>query len=122
EGGWDTAHLPFLHRGDTEKDNRFFQRKGKDAARDLPTQYDMAETDFGFVYGSGRPADNDSTIWAVSVMFMPCWKLFRQFTGDGRYTLLAWVPIDDENTMLWSIEYHPTRALNDEERAHSGSF
>ncbi len=121
EGGWDTAHLPFLHRGDTEKDNRFFQRKGKDAALDLPTKYDMAVTDFGFVYGTGR-AQGESTVWTVSVMFMPCWKQFRQFAGDARYTLLGWVPVDDENAMLWSIEYHPDRALREDELAHSGSF
>jgi hypothetical protein len=27
----------------------------------------------------------------------------------------AWVPIDDENTMTWSISWHPTRPLTDQE-------
>ena len=28
-----------------------------------------------------------------------------------------WAPIDDENCWAWSYDYHPTRALTDDERA-----
>ncbi len=122
EGGWDTAHLPFLHRGDTSPGSRFFSRTGNDAVRDLPAQYEFVQTEFGLIYGSGRPQERGDTLWSVSLMFMPGWKLLRPQAGDARYTLLGWIPVDDENCMVWSIEYHPERPLSEDELRYAKSF
>ena len=121
EGGWDTAHLPILHLGDTQNSN-FFSGKGKEALRGIPAHYEFIPTDYGFVYGRGRQNPNGGLNWECALMFMPSWKMFQPFAGaDNRITLLAWVPVDDENCMLWGVEYHPRRALSDEEMAWSKS-
>ena len=39
--------------------------------------------------------------------------LFR--SPDPRVSVLSWMPVDDENCMIWAIEYHPNRPLNDDE-------
>ena len=115
EGGWDTAHLPFLHRGDTKGSN-YFSGKGGDALRGLPSQYELVPTDYGFVYGRGRSPSATETLWECALMFMPSWKMFQPFSGpDNRISLLAWVPQDDDNCIVWGVEYHPSRPLNDEE-------
>jgi nitrite reductase/ring-hydroxylating ferredoxin subunit len=122
EGGWDTAHLPVLHLGDTQNSN-FFSGKGKEALRGIPARYEFIATDFGFVYGRGRPNADAGLNWECALMFMPSWKMFQPFAGpDNRITLLGWVPVDDENCMLWGVEYHPRRALTDAEMEWSKSF
>jgi hypothetical protein len=36
--------------------------------------------------------------------------------GDNALNGHSWVPIDDENCMVWSWTFHPTRHLSDDER------
>ncbi|MFM9967125.1 MAG: Rieske 2Fe-2S domain-containing protein [Burkholderiales bacterium] len=122
EGGWDTAHLPILHLGDTQNSN-FFSGKGKEALRGIPALYEFIPTEFGFVYGRGRKNPEGGLNWECALMFMPSWKMFQPFAGaDNRITLLAWVPVDDENCTLWGVEYHPRRALTEEEMTWSKTY
>ena len=97
EGGWDTAHLPFLHPGDTQNSN-FFSGRGKEAVRGLPARYEFVATEYGFVYGRGRQNPEGGRNWECAQMFMPTWKMFQPFAGaDNPISLLAWVPVDDEH-------------------------
>ncbi len=122
EGGWDTAHLPFLHRGDT-RNSQFFSRKGEEAVRDLPTEYELVQTEYGFVYGTGRPGENGGTTWNASLMFWPYWKIFKPFAGrEQRWSLLAWVPLDDHNCVVWAVEYHPEHPLTEEQMRWSKDY
>ena len=122
EGGWDTAHLPILHLGDTQNSN-FFSARGKDALRGLPAQYEFVATEYGFVYGRGRNNSQGGMNWECALMFMPSWKMFQPFAGeDNRITLLGWIPVDDENCMLWGVEYHPRRPLEEKEMAWSKAY
>jgi phthalate 4,5-dioxygenase oxygenase subunit len=122
EGGWDTAHLPFLHQGDTQQKDGFFTRKGSEAAKDLPNVAEFVATDYGFVYGIAREVP-EGLFWECALMCMPTWKMFQPFKGNHhRISILAWMPVDDENCMLWAIEYHYDRPLEDEEMARSRGF
>ena len=104
EGGFDVSHLAFLHRGDTPDGGM----------RTLPKYYETANTDYGFVSGSGRDLEGGATAWGVNIMAVPFHKIIAR-PGDVPIGYHAWVPIDDENCMIYSIEYRPHRALNDEE-------
>jgi phthalate 4,5-dioxygenase len=99
EGGFDTSHLSFLHRGTVD--------------HIVPTRYEVMPTDFGFVAGTARPAGENALAWTASVMLMPFHKIIPTMPLGGH----AWVPMDDENTMLYSIDYRTDRPLNDEELA-----
>jgi phthalate 4,5-dioxygenase len=105
EGGFDTSHLSFLHRGDT--------------ALSVPTRYEVLATAYGFVAGTGRDGANGKTTWSANVMLMP----FHKLIATNPIGAHMWVPIDDENTMLYSIEYMPNKPLEagELERARSGS-
>ncbi|MSQ53496.1 MAG: aromatic ring-hydroxylating dioxygenase subunit alpha [Betaproteobacteria bacterium] len=115
EGGWDTTHLPFLHRGDLQP-HSVFGAPGAQAVRDLPDVYEFVAADYGFVYGEGRNRPEGAKNWMVSLMFMPAWKSFQPLrVPNPRVSVLAWMPVDDRNCMIWAVEYHPTRPLSPEE-------
>ncbi|MEA2905651.1 MAG: phthalate 4,5-dioxygenase [Alphaproteobacteria bacterium] len=106
EGGFDTSHLSFLHKGVAEKhfDN-------------VPMSYEVVPTDFGFVVGTGREQD-DETFWTANVMLMP----FHKIIASALSAAHVWAPMDDENTMLYSVDFHPSRPLTDADLARSRSF
>ena len=82
--------------------------------RTLPKYYQSAVTDYGFVSGSGRDLEDGRTAWGANIMALPFHKVIAR-PGDVPTGTHAWVPIDDENCMIYSIEYRPHRPLNDEE-------
>ena len=104
EGGFDATHLTFLHGGDTEPSRRI-----------VPTHYEVLPTDFGFVVGTGREPGNGTIMWNVNVMLMP----FHKIISSVPHAAHVWAPIDDENTMLYSIDFHPDRALTEDDLTRS---
>jgi phthalate 4,5-dioxygenase oxygenase subunit len=109
EGGFDMSHLPLLHRGDTTGGNRA-----------LPTMYETVWTDFGFASASGRKLPDGRVLWLVNLMLMPFHKVITPIPGgDHPIGVHMWVPVDDGNCMIWSIEYRPDRPLSGEEMERS---
>jgi nitrite reductase/ring-hydroxylating ferredoxin subunit len=104
EGGFDATHLSFLHRGDAEKNRNI-----------VVTLYEVVPTDFGFVVGTGREQSGDEVLWNVNVMLMP----FHKIISSVPHAAHVWAPIDDENTMLYSVDFHPDRALSAADLARS---
>src|SRR5215467_4640714 len=104
EGGFDATHLSFLHGGDVEKSRRI-----------VPTLYEVLPTDFGFVVGTGRDPGTGTIMWNVNVMLMPFHKIISSVPAAAH----VWAPIDDENTMLYSVDFHPSRPLSEQDLARS---
>jgi phthalate 4,5-dioxygenase oxygenase subunit len=109
EGGFDTSHLTFLHAGDVPDGNR-----------PIPQYYHTVRTDFGYVSGSGRDTADGGKSFGVNCMLMPFHKIISR-GGDGKYPVGAhmWVPVDDENCMIYSIEYRAERPLDPKEMERS---
>ena len=113
EGGFDTSHVSFLHRGDVPA--------GGD--RVLPQRYEVLPKEFGFVSAVGRAGKPGELNWMANVMFMPFHKLISRHGGpDAAIGAHAWVPVDDENCMIYSIEYHPERPLREKEMERSKNW
>src|SRR5215468_3073138 len=104
EGGFDATHLTFLHGGDADASRRI-----------VATLYEVIATDFGFVVGTGRDPGNGSIMWNMNVMLMPFHKVISSIPHGAH----VWAPIDDENTMLYSVDFHPSRPLTEEDLARS---
>jgi nitrite reductase/ring-hydroxylating ferredoxin subunit len=104
EGGFDATHLTFLHGGDGERSHSV-----------VASLYEVIPTDFGFVVGTGRDPGNGNITWNMNVMMMP----FHKIISSIPHAAHVWAPVDDENTMLYSIDFHPTRALSEEDTAKS---
>ena len=104
EGGFDATHLTFLHGGDAEASRRI-----------VPTYYEVMPADFGFIVGTGRDPGTGIIMWNVNVMLMP----FHKIISSVPHAAHVWAPVDDENTMLYSVDFHPHRPLTEEEHTRS---
>jgi phenylpropionate dioxygenase-like ring-hydroxylating dioxygenase large terminal subunit len=110
EGNIDPEHVLYLHRGDLFAEPHF------DGIGDHNPVYDVRETGFGIVNGVRRNAANDQYYWRVNPWVLPCYiGVAVRYGGPvhGRF----WIPMDDENTMVWSTDHHPTRAFTESEVA-----
>jgi hypothetical protein len=107
EGGFDTSHLAFLHRGTVDG-----------APRVVPSRYEVVARDFGFVVGTGREITPGKINWTANVMAMP----FHKIIATDPVGAHVWAPMDDENTMLYSIEYRPDRKLSQDDIECSTSW
>jgi hypothetical protein len=104
EGGFDATHLSFLHGGDAEKSRRI-----------VATLYEVMATDFGFVVATGREPSAGPVMWNMNVMLMPFHKIISSVPAAAH----VWAPIDDDNTMLYSVDFNPTRPLTDQDLART---
>jgi nitrite reductase/ring-hydroxylating ferredoxin subunit len=107
EGGFDASHLSFLHSGLVD------MRKGRTDhdRRIVPSRHEVVPLDFGFAVAGGRELENGNISWHVDVMLFP----FHKIIPSVPLAAHIWAPIDDENTMLYSVNFHPERPLTDED-------
>jgi phthalate 4,5-dioxygenase len=104
EGGFDATHLTFLHGGENDPSRQL-----------VATLYEVIPTDFGFVVGTGRERGDGTILWNMNVMLSP----FHKIISSIPHAAHVWAPIDDENTMLYSVDFHPSRPLTEEDLARS---
>ena len=72
------------------------------------------------VDAEGRPADRIPATadadpgyhyWRVTQYIMPWYTLIPPYGGGNALNGHAWVPVDDENCMAWSMTFHPTAPI-----------
>jgi hypothetical protein len=66
------------------------------------------------VIGVRRPATDHQLYWRITQWVMPCHTMIPPY-GDNALNGHAFVPIDDENCMVWCFTHHPTRPLSVDE-------
>ena len=106
EGGFDATHLTFLHGGESDASRKI-----------VATLYEVMPTDFGFVVGTGRERSDGIVMWNMNVMLSP----FHKIISSMPHAAHVWAPIDDENTMLYSIDFNPARPFTEQDLARSKS-
>ena len=115
EGGIDSSHVSFLHSGGLTSDPLFKGAKGNEYnLADLRPRFEVAETEGGLFIGARRNAEPGHLYWRITPWIMPCFTMVPP-RGDHPVHGHFWVPIDDENCWAWSFDYHPTRALTEQE-------
>jgi nitrite reductase/ring-hydroxylating ferredoxin subunit len=113
EGGLDSIHSTFLHRGAVE-DDPLLKRDAESAAmiQDDPSPAFLPLASPGGLYiCTRRTVGEDRYFWRVTQFLMPCFNLFPPY-GDNPCGGHAWVPVDDENCWVFSVDYHPRRELS----------
>jgi phenylpropionate dioxygenase-like ring-hydroxylating dioxygenase large terminal subunit len=117
EGGIDSSHVSFLHRGDLSSDPLFKGAKGNEYnLADLRPVFEVVESPGGLYIGARRNAENDKYYWRITQWVVPS---FTMIPPRGNHSVHGhfWIPIDDENCWAWSYDYHPLRKLTDSELA-----
>lgn len=116
EGGIDSSHVSWLHRGNLNSDPLF---KGAAANKynlqDAKPVFEVVETDGGLAIGARRNAENGTWYWRITPWVMPSFTMVPP-RGDHPLHGHFWIPIDDETCWAWSFDYHPTRPLSSSER------
>jgi phthalate 4,5-dioxygenase oxygenase subunit len=115
EGGIDSSHVSWLHRGALESDPLFKGARGnRYNFNDARPVFEVVEHPGGLYIGARRNAENGHYYWRITPWVMPC---FTMIPPRGNHPVHGhfWIPIDDENCWAWSFDYHPTRALTGDE-------
>jgi phthalate 4,5-dioxygenase len=103
EGDLDTGHLTFLHQGHERVEAQQPGTFSYYMLRERAAHYNVVDTPGGTMYGAWRPADNDQEYWRIGHFFMPFYALVPQSVLGLRVGARAWVPIDDEHTLAFSM-------------------
>jgi phthalate 4,5-dioxygenase len=117
EGGIDSSHVSWLHRGDLNSDPLFKGARGNQYnLNDSRPVFEVVESPGGLYIGARRNAEAGHYYWRITQWVMPS---FTMIAPRGNHAVHGhfWIPIDDENTWTWSFDYHPLRRLTDAEIA-----
>ena len=129
EGGIDTSHAPILHRTITPSTARpGIPVQGPFVRGKAPT-LEVDVTDYGYRYVGIRPLDADQTYVRSYHFVMPFHQIRPQQLGRGiggrDRPMIAghiWVPIDDENCMVYNWMYSfGEEGLSHEDRMERGN-
>ena len=105
EGDIDTVHQTFLHAGHVRPEDTLKGSQDYYTTSQRWIESEVRDHDIGSTYAGIRPVpDDDSrTYWRMGHFAMP----FYTFNVPGilgkKNSTIAWVPIDDENTMVTNI-------------------
>jgi phthalate 4,5-dioxygenase oxygenase subunit len=115
EGGIDSSHVSWLHRGDLNSDPLFKGAKGNQYnLSDARPVFEVVESPGGLYIGARRNAEDGKYYWRITQWVMPS---FTMIAPRGTHTVHGhfWIPIDDENCWTWSFDYRPDRGLTQAE-------
>lgn len=126
EGGIDSSHVGILHsRLDPAKIDLPFAQRRLSVSDRLPHMVDttprffVRPTDYGMMIAARRDAGLESYYWRITQFLMPFYTIIPRTTEDDPITGHAWVPIDDENTWTFTMTWHPSRPLNEQDIEHT---
>jgi phthalate 4,5-dioxygenase oxygenase subunit len=128
EGGIDSSHSGFLHsrlsaREDVERGREQGGSEGmRYKTQDKHPRFETVDTSYGVAIGARRDAEADSYYWRITQFLMPFFQMIPPYGASPTIGGHAWVPIDDYNTMSWSITWHPTRDLTEAELERMRSY
>ena len=110
EGDIDSAHSSFLH---SVLDPAMYGDNGTGMKhKDRSPRFYTVDTDYGVKIGVERTADPDHSYWRVTQFLMP---IFTRFPPTGEQAEMVpghvWIPMDDTHTLVWSVYWHPLRAI-----------
>ena len=110
EGDIDTAHLALLHMGGISPDDVVPGTFDYYTVYDRAPKYQVVDTEWGTMYGAYRPAEEDTYYWRLAHFLFPFYTLIPTGVLGVQVIVRAWVPVDDQHTMFWSISVPQTRS------------
>src|SRR3989442_1606117 len=112
EGDIDTSHLGFLHLGAVKPEQTTPGTFDYYNVADRAPKYEVVDTEFGTSYGAYRPAEADSYYWRIAHYLFPFFTMIPTGILGMQILVRAWVPVDDNHVMFWSIAAPRSRVGN----------
>jgi phthalate 4,5-dioxygenase oxygenase subunit len=115
EGDVDTVHAGFLHLGHLDAD-RDFLRGGPEyyAIKQREARFEAYEHEIGTTYAAVRPAEEGTEYWRTGHFLLPFFTMNAPGVMPIKNSASAWVPLDDEHTLIWNFGPAGQRGLNPE--------
>jgi phenylpropionate dioxygenase-like ring-hydroxylating dioxygenase large terminal subunit len=103
EGDIDTVHSEYLHSGSMDyrqypKGSGMYYRM-----RTAGPRYAVTDTDAGTTYGAYKQAEENLVYWRIAHFLFPFYTMIPSGVLGLQVLVRAWVPLDDEHCMFWSI-------------------
>jgi hypothetical protein len=77
-------------------------------AKDTAPRFFVRDTDYGFLVGARRNADDKAYYWRVTQFLLPFYSMIARWDGEP-VVGHAWTPIDDYNSWTFTMTWHPER-------------
>jgi nitrite reductase/ring-hydroxylating ferredoxin subunit len=114
EGDIDQSHNSFLHTFlNPGVDTTFRSRITQIRAADKSPQFETVETNYGVCVAARRAAEDDTYYYRITQFLMPYHTMTGPYGENPSRGWRAWVPIDDENTLVIGATFHPLDKLPD---------
>lgn len=125
EGGIDSTHGGFLHRTVSSYTKRVGINVDDFRVKLAAPKHEVDITDYGFLYASTRSLDEKRTFVRTYHYAIPTYQFWAVISDKPEAAGNMWVPMDDENCMVYSMMYrYAGDPFTDEERlwfdTHSG--
>jgi len=104
EGDIDTSHLGFLHAGTIDGDRLDPTDPARFTVINKAPTINVSEMDFGTMYSAQRGAEVGFEHHRYACYLFPFWVTYPSDSIERNVSANAWVPIDDENTMIFNID------------------
>ena len=100
EGELDTSHVGIMHFG--KVDRSAFQQDALQqfVVANRAPEYQIQETNYGYIYAAHRPADEGQTYWRFGHLLFPFWTMPPINSLQTNVLTRAYVPMDDTHTMI----------------------
>ncbi|MEZ5654024.1 MAG: (2Fe-2S)-binding protein [Burkholderiaceae bacterium] len=103
EGDIDTSHFGFLHAGSAVPDDFQPDHPMRHTVVDRAPEYQVIDTPWGTCYGAHRLDDDGRMSWRIANFMLPFWTQAPNADFDNHVGARAWVPMDDEHTMVLQV-------------------
>jgi phenylpropionate dioxygenase-like ring-hydroxylating dioxygenase large terminal subunit len=122
EGGIDTSHAPIMHRLLTEDSTRGGFKPSSPFVRGKAPKLVVDITNYGFQYAGIRPLGESDQHIRTYQFILPFHQIrpAKSETGLNMDAGHCWVPMDDENTVVYNWSYTPDGPLTEEDRLEQG--
>jgi phenylpropionate dioxygenase-like ring-hydroxylating dioxygenase large terminal subunit len=121
EGDIDTAHLGFLHLGAIKIEETTPKSFTYYGVADRAPRYSVIDTECGTMYAAYRPAEEDTYYYRFAQFLMPFYTMIPTNALGEQVFARAWVPIDDDHTMVWTMSAPATQGETSQQQAQEGS-
>jgi phenylpropionate dioxygenase-like ring-hydroxylating dioxygenase large terminal subunit len=109
EADLDTSHLGFLHMGKIDGHNIEESDPDRHTVINKSPSINARETPFGSMYSAQRSADEGEDHHRFACFIFPFYVTYPSGMVPECTSVNAWVPIDDDNTMIFNIDLYRGR-------------
>jgi len=110
EGDIDTSHLGFLHLGSVQPNDTRPDTFAYYTVNDRAPRYQVVDTDYGAMYGAYRPGPEGQHYWRFAQFLFPFYAMIPTGVLGLQVLTRAWVPMDDEHMMFYSMGSQASQA------------